>query len=232
MTDYPKGYLEEICPHCGIQKGRGANNPKCDHLWYPENCEECRTRESKVETEKQPPHLDPEAQDRLKKHFMDPNGFMKQDWYYRDGGVKLFEEIVKILATEIENAKREERERVLRNLAEPRKREKSKEFTKAEIKVMDIIANYFDQFDKNPSLRTIAKIYGCTHHNIEKLIDSIIKKGTFPYFKDSPKTEWKCSKCGTGFEAEHLDGDGSQNYLCNQCFQVFLTQHATTKEQG
>lgn len=32
---------EEICKHCGLPIVIGANNPLCDHLYYPENCSVC-----------------------------------------------------------------------------------------------------------------------------------------------------------------------------------------------
>lgn len=33
---------DEICKHCGLPIKIGANNPICDHLYYPENCDTCK----------------------------------------------------------------------------------------------------------------------------------------------------------------------------------------------
>lgn len=48
------------------------------------------------------PQLSAEMEKLAREHFMDSNGFMKQDWYYRDGGRILFGEIKHFLATALE----------------------------------------------------------------------------------------------------------------------------------
>ncbi len=110
------------------------------------------------------------------------NGFEKLTWM-KGIAKKCNEEIQSILAQELASAKAagaaEEREK----LKNPRKWKwaVSDKPSKREELVISIINNYFDEFGKNPSLRTIAKIYGSTHHNIEVAVRSLKKKGINPY---------------------------------------------------
>ncbi len=39
----------EICKHCGYRIAIHANDPYCDHLYYPENCDICTNALKKIE---------------------------------------------------------------------------------------------------------------------------------------------------------------------------------------